>query len=319
MPYIKPEVVQEAKRIDLLTYLQNYEPGELVRLSAGVFCTRTHDSLKISNGKWCWHSRGIGGRSALDYLIKVRGMGFLEAVGQLTGRAAIRPPVFVPQREQATPKTFVLPPASSHATSMLNYLTRRGIDMAILQYCMDTGRLYESHPYRNAVFVGMDENGKPRYAALRGAGFMGEAEGSDKHYSFGIPAKQDSETLHLFESPIDLLSYATLIKLQGKEWQMGHLLSLSGVYQPRGNAAETTVPAALERFLDNHPNTRRILLRFDNDKTGRLAVQTIQAVLPDRYEITYKPPPPGCKDYNDCLCDRLGLPRTKQKERGHVR
>ncbi len=35
-------------------------------------------SLKISNGKWIWWSRGIGGRSALDYLIKVKGYSFLE-------------------------------------------------------------------------------------------------------------------------------------------------------------------------------------------------------------------------------------------------
>jgi len=65
MPYIDPEVILEAKKMDLFTYLQNYEPQKLVHFSGNVYCTRTHDSLKISNGKWCWHSRGIGGRSAL--------------------------------------------------------------------------------------------------------------------------------------------------------------------------------------------------------------------------------------------------------------
>jgi hypothetical protein len=109
------------------------------------------------------------------------------------------------------------------------------------------------------------------------------------------------------------------VKLHGKEWRREYLLSLSGVYQPRENAEETAIPAALERFLANTPDIRKIALRFDNDKTGRLAVQTIQAVLPDRYEIIYKPPPSVCKDYNDYLCDRLGLPRTKQSERNHAR
>lgn len=33
MPYIAPEVITEAKRMDLLTYLRTYEPGELVRYS----------------------------------------------------------------------------------------------------------------------------------------------------------------------------------------------------------------------------------------------------------------------------------------------
>ena len=66
--------------MDLLTYLKNYEPYELVHFSGNTYTTRTHDSLKISNGKWMWWSRGIGGRSALDYLIKVKDYSFLEAV-----------------------------------------------------------------------------------------------------------------------------------------------------------------------------------------------------------------------------------------------
>ena len=30
MPYIPPEVVEKAREMDLLTYLKNYEPQELV-------------------------------------------------------------------------------------------------------------------------------------------------------------------------------------------------------------------------------------------------------------------------------------------------
>lgn len=33
MPYIAPEVITEAKRMDLLTYLREYEPNELVKYS----------------------------------------------------------------------------------------------------------------------------------------------------------------------------------------------------------------------------------------------------------------------------------------------
>ena len=56
MPYISPSVVREVKRMDLLTYLENYEPYELVHFSGNTYTTRTHDSLKISNGKWMWWS-----------------------------------------------------------------------------------------------------------------------------------------------------------------------------------------------------------------------------------------------------------------------
>lgn len=69
MPYIPPEVVEQARQIDLLTYLQSCEPQELVRISGNNYTTRTHDSLKISNGKWMWWSQRIGGYNALDYLV----------------------------------------------------------------------------------------------------------------------------------------------------------------------------------------------------------------------------------------------------------
>lgn len=54
MSFVSPEKIKEAKQIDLLTYLQNYEPDELVKTGSNTYCTRTHDSLKISNGKWMW-------------------------------------------------------------------------------------------------------------------------------------------------------------------------------------------------------------------------------------------------------------------------
>ena len=94
MPYIAPEVITEAKRMDLLTYLREYEPGELVKFSSNTYTTRTHDSLKISNGKWMWWSRGIGGKSALDYLIKVRGMDFVQAVQTIMGNGSVSFPTY---------------------------------------------------------------------------------------------------------------------------------------------------------------------------------------------------------------------------------
>ena len=52
MAYFAPEDILRARDMDLLTYLRNYEPQNLVRLNGDNYCTREHDSLKISNGKW---------------------------------------------------------------------------------------------------------------------------------------------------------------------------------------------------------------------------------------------------------------------------
>lgn len=62
MPYVSPEDILQAKQMDLLTYLQNFEPNELVRVSANTYRTREHDSLKISNGKWNWFSVALVGQ-----------------------------------------------------------------------------------------------------------------------------------------------------------------------------------------------------------------------------------------------------------------
>ena len=171
MPYIAPEVVQEAKWMDLLTYLKNYEPYELVHFSGNTYTTKSHDSLKISNGKWMWWSRGIGGRSAVDYLIKVRDYTFMEAVQTIAGQAAIAPPVSLPA-EKTTEKKLLLPKPNRYQTQVVSYLNRCGIDTDIIGFCLQKGMVFESENHHNAVFVGMDKGGKPRYAALRGIGII---------------------------------------------------------------------------------------------------------------------------------------------------
>ena len=318
MPYIAQEVVLEAKKMDLLTYLQNYEPQELVHFGGGPYCTREHDSLKISNGKWYWFSRGFGGRSALDYLIKVRGLSFLEAVERISGKQAITAPRAAPAAPKK--KSFILPEASLTADRVIRYLAGRGIDEELIRFCLSTGRLYESLSYHNAVFVGMDRYGKPRYASLRGIGteFKGEASGSDKRFSFSIPAKDGSDALHLFESAIDLLSYATLRKEEGLGWNADHLLSLAGVYRPRKDLQESSFPLALKEYLDNHSDIQKVVLRLDNDFTGRQAAGALTKMLSGKYEVRCSPPPKG-KDYNDYLCIRKGATRSQEHERSETR
>lgn len=239
MPYIPPSVVQEVKRMDLFTYLKNYEPYELVHFSGNTYTTRTHDSLKISNGKWMWWSQRTGGRSALDYLIKVRGYSFLEAVELLAKQANIQPSLSVSENVPME-KQLLLPKKNQDDQKVIAYLSGRGIDKEIIQFCLESGRVYESAFHHNAVFAGMDEKDNPKYAAIRGTGtsFIGEANGSDKNYSFSIFTEKSCDTMHLFESAIDLLSYATLLKLDGKEWRREHLLSLAGVYQPANNGVQ---------------------------------------------------------------------------------
>ena len=306
MPYIAPEVITEARRMDLLTYLRAYEPNELVRFSGNTYTTRTHDSLKISNGKWMWWSRGIGGNSALDYLVKVKGLSFLEAVETIMGCKVALP------TDYCTPKKET--PKSASTEIVTQSLFGRGIDFEIITHCIQKGLIFESLPYHNAVFVGKDEKGTPRYAAYRATNnsrLMGDASGSDKHYSFRLEGSNNSE-VHLYECAIDALSYATLMKMNGDDWRKENLVSLAGVYAPREKIEESKVPAAVEGFLKSHPEIKRIVLHFDNDEVGRKATQALQIILSDRYEVIDSPPKFG-KDFNDFLCMKLGIYKSKQR------
>ena len=313
MPYIAPEVITEAKRMDLLTYLREFEPGELVKFSRNTYTTKTHDSLKISNGKWMWWSRGIGGKSALDYLIKVRDMDFVEAVQTIMGNGSVSYPTYENSNSYEQ-QPLLLPERSPTSDVVVEYLFGRGIDYEIINECLDKELIIESLPYHNVVFIGYDENKEPKYAAYRATNqsrIMGDCTGSKKQYSFRLTAENTGE-VHLFECAIDLLSYATLLKLDGKDWRQFNLVSLAGVYSPKQKIEDSKVPVTLSRLLEKDKTIRRIVLHLDNDVAGRKATKALQTILPKEYEVVDEPPAYG-KDVNDFLCKRLGIKEKTER------
>ncbi|MGI6196236.1 MAG: DUF3991 domain-containing protein [Eubacteriales bacterium] len=314
MPYIEPEAVIKAKQIDLLSYLQACEPHNLVKVSHDTYCTKEHDSLKISNGKWCWWSRGIGGKTALDYLIKVKGYNFIEAVEALIGQTAIKPSAFSYAQKEKPPeeKRLLLPELCDYPSHAKAYLMSRGIDEEIIDYCIKNGSIREDEHYHNVLFVGFNKDKMAKYCSVRATvgDYKGDCTGSDKHYSFKLIANEDKDNLHLFECAIDLLSYATLIKLNGDEWQNENLLSLAGIYMPQKNIAESKIPMALTQCLVDYPEIRNIVLHLDNDRPGRLASEALRTVICSPYNVR-DVPPPFAKDCNEYLLYKLGKEKSR--------
>lgn len=303
MPYVTRAQIDRAKEMDLLTYLQSFEPDELVHFSGNVYTTRTHDSLKISNRKWCWWSHDIGGRSALDYFIKVRGMELPDAVLHILEQP--HTPILTTQVQGKTgqPQRLLLPEPNRDNERVISYLLGRGIHRVVIDFCIQTGRLYESREYHNAAFVGFDTQGVARYGVIRGTNasrYMGDVAGSDKHFSFSIPPGNGSERLHLFESAIDLMYYCTLEYMAGCDWCRQHSLSLAGIYKPRKNVDESTLSAALVQYLRDHPQISSIALHLDNDAAGRAATRAIRALIGPSFIVSDEPPKRG-KDINDYL------------------
>lgn len=310
---VRPEDIEKAREMDLLTYLQNYEPNELVHVRGNTYCTREHDSLKISNGAWMWFSRGIGGWTALDYLIKVKGYDFIDAVNMINGQEIIKAPVFLSPKKQE--RKLLLPERSTDNNTIIKYLFDRGIDLEIIRFCLKEGLIYESLPYHNVIFLGKDNAGTPRYAAYRatnGSKILGDATGSDKKYSFRIMGGE-SDSLHVFESAIDLLSYATLLKKGGVDWEKENFLSLAGVYGTRADGS-SKVPVALENCLVDNQKIKEVHLHLDNDRAGRISSVGLRDALKNRVEVVDDPPPYG-KDFNDYLCKVNAEEMRKNRER----
>lgn len=318
MKGISPKDIEKAREMDLLTYLQIYEPNELVHVSGNTYCTREHDSLKISNGAWMWFSRGFGGWNALDYLIKVKEYDFIDAVRRINQQEDVKIPVFSRSEPQ---KKLLLPIKSSDSNTATKYLFDRGIDLEIIRYCIKEGLIYESLPYHNVIFLGKDEENIPRYAAYRatnGNKILGDATGSDKRYSFRLMGGK-SNSVHIFESAIDLLSYATLLKKNDGNWQNENLLSLAGVYGVKLDGS-SKVPVALQSYLNEDRKIKKVCLHLDNDKAGRIATEGLKEALKDSIEVVDEPPPYG-KDFNDYLCkvNDEEIKKIKERKRNYER
>lgn len=317
MPGVTEEQIAAARQMTAIEFLQRYRPGELVKAeSRGEFQLRAHDSFKINEetSLWHWKSRDIGGKSALDYLIKVEGLGFVEAVQALCEETpGYIPPVSQPEQ----PKEFLLPPAAENNRRVFAYLMKRGISRKVIEACVRAGILYESADYHNAVFVGKDESGTARYAFLRGTytkgkPFKAEVPSSDKRFCFCLPPKGESKKLAVYEGAIETMAHLTLEKTVDK-----YRLSLGGIYAPK-EGQETQPfsfkkPPALESFLKRHPEIEEIEICTNNDFAGRWAAEHIEKAYQGKYRMVKNlPEKEGC-DYADLTKERYEKQAARQR------
>jgi len=242
-------------------------------------------------------------------LVQVRQMDFVTAVYQLIGEAphekgkvqypnthqgrsppATTTPLPATITQAEPPKPLSLPRRNKTHHQVIAYLQNRGLDREIIQDCINRGSLFESALYRNAVFTGKDEQGKIKFAALRDThgDFKRDVEGSDKRYGFTIlPSNPDSQSVMLFESPIDCLSHQTLCKCGDIPDFDGWRLSLGG-----------TASVAAHYFLSQHPEVSHCIIATDNDEAGHKIAQTLATEIS---VTTQRILPLHGKDWNDTL------------------
>ena len=295
------EQLKAVKSIDLLTYIQTCEPDNYKKIGTELYQLKDHDSLIIFKDNWFRFSRGYGGKNALDFLVKVRGMEFKDAVqslidGRVSYVQAADQNNNISAKSKIPPKEpIILPPPNKNNDAVYAYLQGRGIEKSVIRRCIENGSLYQAAKTHYCVFVGFDGD-KPKYACVRSTSgdIKKDIKNADKRYSFVLPPKNtESHNLTIFESATDVLSHASIYEMSGKEWD-GHRLSLGGVSS-----------LALIGFLERNTQVNNLYISLDNDTAGKDATdRIIKEILSDRrfshIKITVAPPPLG-KDFNDTV------------------
>ena len=285
MSGVSKEQIMRAKAVPILEYILASEPHNVKR-KGNTYRLKDHDSLEISNGLWHWHSREIGGKNVIDYLVKVRGFSFVDAVKHLAGDDVSRVYPVPVKKAPLERKPFILPSRNKDNKRVIAYLEGRGIDKRLILDCIAQGSLYESAHWHNCVFLGRDENGKARCASLRGTmgDFKCDVSGSEKQYGFTLPPTNvNSDTVAVFESAVDALSHQTL-NPDFSGWRL---------------SLDCVALAALTSFLERHSEVKTVVICTDNDKAGDIAaaqISQLQGITAAR-----SPPLAGYKDWNDSL------------------
>lgn len=178
MAHLEEDIIERAKNTDMIALLES-EEGFSFKSTYGEreFKCIEHNSLVVNGNRrrWYWNSRQVGGNNAIDYLVKIRGMNFRDAVLHLVGDR--EQTAYTPIRKTVTenvsvskPVRFVLPEQAHfpdgrrNYSNIIAYLNKgRGIDMNIINTLIASGQIYQGVQYNGLHIVGYNDEGMAFY------------------------------------------------------------------------------------------------------------------------------------------------------------
>ena len=300
--YFTEEQKQRANAVDLEDFLMRR--GEKLLRSGRDKRLSTDHSITIRGNRWYDHAAEKGGY-AIDFVQMFYHMTFPEAVGLLLGGEQGEIYRRAQDKEPEPPKPFALPKAHTDMRRVYAYLTRtRCLNKDIVSAFVKAKMIYEDAKYHNVVFVGYDAQGTARHAHkrstyTRGEPFKGNVEGGDPRYSFHWIGRSD--TVYVFEAPIDMLSFITMCQAG---WNEHSYVSLCGVAEH-----------ALVQLLSDASQVRQVILCLDNDDAGLKAEKRIKQRLEERGYKNVFPLLPYAKDWNEDLQAMAKPPPEPEEER----
>lgn len=178
MAHLEEDIIERAKNTDMIALLES-EEGFSFKSTYGEreFKCIEHNSLVVNGNRrrWYWNSRQVGGNNAIDYLVKIQGMNFRDAVLHLVGEReqTAYTPIKKPVTENVSvskPVRFVLPEQAHfpdgrrNYSNIIAYLNKgRGIEMNIINTLIATGQIYQGVQYNGLHIVGYNDEGMAFY------------------------------------------------------------------------------------------------------------------------------------------------------------
>jgi hypothetical protein len=161
----------------------------------------------VNGSKWFDHGAGKGGGGAIDLVMHVRRLSFMEAASYLSRSIGELTAVTPKDSAKKVPQKTTKPPApnKNNLPAVLAYLTgKRGLNAYMVQWCINKGLIYADS--RNNCVFRYGNHG----AELRGTGAVQwrGVYGAIDH-GFILPARS-AVGVAVLESAIDALSYRQL-------------------------------------------------------------------------------------------------------------
>ncbi|WP_258106857.1 DUF3991 and toprim domain-containing protein [Christensenella minuta] len=321
------DIVRQTDLPDLFTSL-----GYQVK-SKGSYHTLAempHIMIKRRTGYYDNYERTWG--DAITFLQVHHGMDFKQSVTHLLKHNGCnhaqsefaKPRSLIPSKEEKPPTEFKLPEAHTNHRRVFAYLIKRGISRDVITDFIRNGLLYESAEYHNAVFVGMNAEGKPVNAYMRGTYDRVAAScarplppkgerlphstaspsphestpsattfaGTPSGFKGDVPAGDKNNAFRLPADPANDIVFCFESPID--------LMAYSTLHgEPKTNAVALCClhDGTLEQYLKENPHIKHITFCLDNDKWGQEANERLSAKYNERgYTISALCPPKG-KDW----------------------
>ena len=335
--YVEQEVIEKINKINLIKYAEDLgytlvKKGHSYEIPhmGGLYIK---DDGTMFN---CFATKEAKG-GIIQLAMYLESKSWLEAVNSLKDRYFIENTEHI--KENATKnaiektntdettvskeKELIMPQKADNYKRLFAYLNKsRGIDNEIIQKAINEGKIYQSKEKNNIVFKIFDENKNVLGASWQTTltdekyrGAKGLVEGTKLLYPFEFKGTDD--TLYVFESPIDLMSFMTL-KKQNNEYENiknSNFIAIYGINSDK----------LIDKYLEVNQSIKEINLCLDNDIDGTTLIngqrvhknhgQEKAIELKEKYmnEYAINIITPTLKDFNDDLKNKLGISNSSTK------